>query len=505
MSHGRIGYFRVVSTTPSPSATKVLLVASECYPLVKTGGLADVVGALPAALAPLGVAARVLMPGYRGIRRRLRSSRTVAPLPDLFGGDGALVHGTTNEGVEVMLVEAPHLFDREGGPYLGPDGHDWSDNHLRFAALSWVAAQVAFGRLGRWQPDLVHLHDWQAALTAAYLRYDTSATSPPPTLLTVHNLAFQGLFPSTTRAALRLPAAALDVDALEYWGQLSFLKAGVQFCTRLSTVSPTYAREILGPHEGMGFDGLLRARAHHLSGIVNGVDTEVWNPATDPHLTANYSARTLGARARNTAALQRELGLEVSRTAPVFGVVSRLTAQKGLDLLLDALHAIIDGGAQLAVLGSGDRALEQAFRRAATAHPGRVAAVIGFDEGLSHRIHAGADALLVPSRFEPCGLTQLSALRYGAIPVVARVGGLADTVIDANEAALTDGVATGVQFSPVEVAPLADAITRTIALYRQPDVWRRLRKRAISREVGWGPAAARYFSLYEQVRSTTNG
>ena len=473
--------------------------ASECFPLVKTGGLADVVGALPSALAPLGVDARVLMPAYRGVRQQLESVRKVATIGDLFGGSAALLQGTTPGGVRILLVDAPHLFDRDGGPYLSPDGHDWPDNHLRFGALSWVAAEIALGRLGTWRPDVLHLHDWQAALAAAYLHFDTSDAVASPTLLTIHNLAFQGLFPPETTAVLQLPPTAVDVDALEYWGRLSFLKAGVQWCHRISTVSPTYAREILGPDEGMGFDGLLRARAHHLSGIVNGIDTEVWDPATDTHLVANYSARRLAPRARNTAALQRELGLEVRADAPVFGVVSRLTNQKGLDLLLEALHAIIDGGAQLAVLGSGDKPLESAYRRAAADHPGHVAVVVGFDEALSHRIQAGAAAMVVPSRFEPCGLTQLYALRYGAIPLVARVGGLADTVVDANEAAVADGVATGVQFAPVDTPSLVDAITRTITLYRQPDVWRQLQRRAMTRDVGWGAAAGRYFSLYEQL------
>ena len=494
-----VGNFLKVKTTAAPTSVTVLLVASECFPLVKTGGLADVVGALPSALAPLGVDARVLMPAYRGVRQQLESVRKVATIGDLFGGSGTLLQGTTPGGVRMLLVDAPHLFDRDGGPYLSPDGHDWPDNHLRFGALSWVAAEIALGRLGTWRPDVLHLHDWQAALAAAYLHFDTSGAVAPPTLLTIHNLAFQGLFPPETTAALQLPPTAIDVDALEYWGRLSFLKAGVQWCDRISTVSPTYAREILGPDEGMGFDGLLRARAHQLSGIVNGIDTDVWDPATDTHLAANFSARRLAPRARNTAALQRELGLEVRSDAPVFGVVSRLTSQKGLDLLLEALHAIIDGGAQLAVLGSGDKALESAYRRAAADHPGQVAVVIGFDEALSHRIQAGAAAMVVPSRFEPCGLTQLYALRYGAIPVVARVGGLADTVVDANEAAVDDGVATGVQFAPVDTPSLADAITRTIALYRQPDVWRQLQRRAMTRDVGWGTAAGRYFSLYEQL------
>ena len=262
---------------------KVLFVSPECYPLVKTGGLADVAGALPLALAPLGVSARVLMPAYPGVRDRLTGVKKVAPLPALFGGDGALLTGTTEQGLAVWLVEAPHLYERKGGgPYLGPNGRDWPDNHLRFGALSWVGAQLAMGRVGTWKPDLVHLHDWQAALAAAYLHFDRERKAAPPTLLTIHNLAFQGLFEPETRRALKLPVDVMRLDGMEYWGKLSVLKAGVQWATHLSTVSPTYAREILTPEEGMGFDGLLRLRAHQLTGSVNGIDDGGWNPATDP-------------------------------------------------------------------------------------------------------------------------------------------------------------------------------------------------------------------------------
>ncbi|MEY4175641.1 MAG: glycogen synthase 1 [Actinomycetota bacterium] len=489
----------VVATAPA-LAMNVLSVAPECYPLVKTGGLADVVGALPLALSPLGVRMRVLMPAYPGVRKRLRKVGTVAPLPGVFGGDGALLQGTTTEGTEVLLLEAPHLFDRTGGPYLGPDGRDWPDNHLRFGALSWVAAEVSLGRLGDWRPDVVHLHDWQSALTAAYLRFGSGPHPAPPTLLTIHNLAFQGLFPLDTRKSLQLPPAAVAVDAMEYWGSLSFLKAGVLWSTHLSTVSPTYAREILGPDEGMGFDGLLRTRAHELTGIVNGIDTEVWNPTTDPAVPVPYSVRRLAPRRRNTAALRARLGLRRS-DGPLFAVVSRLTHQKGLDLLLQVLPHLVGNGAQLAVLGSGDPALEQGFARAAAEHPGDVATVIGFDEALSHQMQAGADAVLVPSRFEPCGLTQLYGLRYGAVPVVSRVGGLADTVVDANESAVRDGVATGVQFSPVDAPSLADAITRTVALFRQPQVWQAIQRRAMTRDVGWATPAAQYRSLYDRLAS----
>ena len=481
---------------------KALLVTSECYPLVKTGGLADVAGALPLALAPMGVETRVLLPAYPGLREQLRNIRKAASLPALFGGDATLFGGTTAEGLHVLLLDAPHLYARAGGgPYLAPDGSDWPDNHLRFGALSWVGAQLAMGKLGQWRPDVVHVHDWQAALTAAYVH--TAKRSPkqqrPRTLLTVHNLAFQGTFPMTTAKALQLPAAALGYDGVEYWGQLSFLKAGVQWCDHINTVSPTYAREILTAEQGMGFDGLLRHRGDALSGIVNGIDDNVWNPATDTEIASRYSAHRLEAKAPNKAALQLELGLHVRVDVPLFCVVSRLTTQKGLDLLLDAMQALHARGAQLAVLGTGDRDLQDAFRREMERHPGQVSVTIGFDEALSHRMQAGADAIIVPSRFEPCGLTQLYGLRYGTLPVVARVGGLADTVIDANEAALRDGVATGFQFSPVDAVQLAVAIDRACALFADTLAFQRVQKRAMTRDVGWGVAALAYHDLYTRL------
>jgi starch synthase len=483
---------------------KALFVTPECYPLVKTGGLADVTGALPLALAPLDVDSRVLLPEYPGTRERLVGSRVLAPLPSLFGADSELVAGTTEDGLEVWLVHAPHLFARTaGGPYLGPDGRDWPDNHLRFAALSWVGAALSFGRIetGGWRPDITHLHDWQAALTAAYVHFDKTKHVAAATLLTIHNLAFQGLFDATLRASLKLPAAAMAVDGLEYWGQVSFLKAGVMWADHLSTVSPTYAREIVTPEHGMGFDGLLRSRERNLTGIVNGIDDAVWNPATDEHLVAPYrpyTAKRLAAKAADKAALQAELGLTRAPDVPLFCVVSRLGWQKGLDLLLDAWPRVAHR-AQLAVLGTGDVELEEGFHRLAVERPGSVAAAITFDEALSHRMQAGGDAIVVPSRFEPCGLTQLYGLRYGSLPVVARVGGLADTVIDANPAALRDGVATGFQFSPVDTGSLAAALERACDLFADRPAWQRLVRRAMGREVGWDVAAVEYMALYERI------
>lgn len=497
-----IGYRRHVATAALrhevADGPDVLMVTPECYPLVKTGGLADVAGSLPLALAPVGVRSKVLMPGYPGVAEHLTDRRRVATVPDLFGGRASIVSGFTTDGLEVWLVDAPHLYDRDGGPYLDASGRDWPDNHLRFAALGWVGAEIALGRLGGWTPDLVHLHDWQSALTAAYLRYDSSA-APPPTLLTIHNLAFQGVFDAEVLGSLRLPPSAMDIDALEYWGRLSFLKAGVLWCDRINTVSPTYAREILGHEFGMGFDGLLRGRGGDLSGIVNGIDEAVWDPAGDPHVTTPYSMRRLGAKAANTAALREELGLRADVVGPLFCVISRLTTQKGLDLLLEAIPHLVRSGAQLAVLGAGERWIEDGFRAAAAAHPHSVAAVIGYDEPLAHRLQAGADAIIVPSRFEPCGLTQLYGLRYGTLPLVARVGGLADTVIDANEAALRDGVATGFQFSPVTTDALSGAISRAVELHADSAAWHRVQRRAMTRDVSWELAAGHYRDLYDSI------
>lgn len=473
----------------------VLFVTSECYPLVKTGGLADVTGALPLALATIKVDARVLLPAYPGVREQLATSKTAAQIDDLFGGEATLVDGTTDAGLKVTLIDAPHLYHRAGGGiYNAPNGHDWPDNHLRFAALSWVAAEIAGGRLGKWRPDIVHLHDWHAALTAAYLLFDTHAQPPiakrPATLLTIHNLAFQGLFPESTLAALRLPEEALDQGGIAYWGNLSFLKAGVRWCDAVSTVSPTYAQEIVTPEHGMGFDSALKDRAEPIVGIANGIDLDVWNPATDPHIAVKYSKSTSAAKAPNKVALQAELGLEPDADALLFCVISRLTEQKGLDLLLAALPRLLARGAQLAVLGTGDRKLEKGIRRAAKKYAGRVAAVIDYDEAMSHRMQAGADAIIVPSRFEPCGLTQLYGLRYGTLPVVSKVGGLADTV--------ADGV-TGFQFEPVDTEQLALAIERACDLFATPAKWRAMMRKAMTQDVGWDTAALAYRSLYERL------
>ena len=481
---------------------RVLCVASEIYPLVKTGGLGDVVGALPAALAGEGVELRSLVPGYPAVMEKLRDAQTVHAYAELHGGPARLLAARV-AALDLYVLEAPRLFARPGNPYVGPGGADWPDNARRFAALGQVAAQLGRGLDPTFPPHVVHAHDWQAGLAPAYLHY--GGEPRPGTVMTVHNLAFQGKFPKELLAALGLPAQAWALDGVEYYGAIGFLKAGLALADRITTVSPTYAAEVRTPELGMGLDGVLRQRASVLSGILNGIDEATWNPATDPNLVSTYDAKHLARRAPNKAALQRRFGLAPDPQGPLFGVVSRLTWQKGMDVLLDALPGIAAVGGQLALLGTGDRALETAFAAAATSWPGNVAAVIGYDEALAHLVHAGADALLVPSRFEPCGLTQLCAMRYGCVPVVARVGGLADTVVDADEAALAAGSGTGMQFGPVTVEALQSAIGRTAGLWRDRPAWQGLQRRAMATDVSWRRPAKRYAALYRELAASREG
>ena len=479
---------------------KVLSVASECVPFVKTGGLADVVGALPGALAPLGVEMRVLVPGYPAVKAALPEHAEVHGLNRLPGGRARLLCARA-AGIDVMALDSPRLFDRPGNPYLGPDGRDWPDNHLRYGALCRLAARIATGGIGGWRPDVVHLHDWQAALTAAWLALGRRRA--PPVVLTIHNIAFQGLFPPETAKPLGLPSAGFHPGGFEFYGQVGFLKAGLVHADRISTVSPTYARELALAEFGMGLEGVIASRRAEVRGILNGIDLEVWNPESDPHIAARFSTRAPARKARNRIALARRFGLDAGAAAPLFCVVSRLTRQKGLDLLLEALPRLLARGASLALLGSGDAALERAFLAAADDHTGRVGVVIGWDEPLSHLMQAGADAIVVPSRFEPCGLTQLYALRYGTVPVVARTGGLADTVIDANEAAIRARAATGFQFSPVSAAPLADAVDRACDAFADRKLWSAMVRRAMRHPVGWESSAAAYAGIYSELTETS--
>ena len=478
------------------SELKVLSVASEIFPLVKTGGLADVVGALPAALAREGVEIRTVVPAYPAILAKLTNAQPAHAYDDLFGGPARVLAGKAS-GLDLFVIDAPHLYDRPGNPYLGPDGLNWPDNAQRFAALARVGADIGLGAIDAFRPQVVHAHDWQAALATAYLYY---ADGPRPgTAITIHNIAFQGHFPSSIFGELGLPPYAFTIDGVEYFGGVGYLKAALRLSDRITTVSPTYAREIMTPEFGMALDGLLRSRAAVVQGIVNGIDDMVWNPATDAALPQTYSALRIDMRVRNKTALQTQMGLAPSVDRPLFGVISRLSDQKGLDLLLQALPDLIAKGGQLALLGSGDPLLETGFSAAATARPDSVGCVLGYDEKLAHLIQAGADFIVVPSRFEPCGLTQLCALRYGAPPIVARVGGLADTVINANEAATAAGVATGVQFYPPSTDALTYALDRALEIGRDPAVTRRLRLNGMRSDVSWRGPAKRYAALYRDL------
>lgn len=474
---------------------EVLSVASELYPLIKTGGLADVAGALPGALARSGVSMRTLVPGYPAVLGKMTGGREVARFDDLFGTTGRLIAGRA-EGLDLIVLDVPALYDRPGNPYMGPEGWDWPDNWRRFAALSWVASELGLGLVEGYRPQVLHAHDWQAGLVPAYVKYGPSATLK--TVMTVHNMAFQGTFGADIFAQLRLPAHAFSVEGVEYYGGVGYLKAGVECADVVTTVSPTYAAEIRTPAFGMGLDGLLNNRSATVFGVLNGIDMDAWNPGTDTALAQSYSSTTLQNRLANKRAVQEAFGLDAA-DGPLFAVVSRLTWQKGIDLLVSCIDELVASGGQLAVLGSGEAELENAVRGAAMRHPGRVGLATGYNETLSHLVQGGADLMVVPSRFEPCGLTQLYALRYGCIPLVSRVGGLNDTVIDANVAALQAEVATGIQFSPAGEAALMDAIRRAFVLYADEKGWRKMQRRAMKADVSWTSSAARYADLYASL------
>lgn len=483
---------------------KVLAVASEIHPLIKTGGLADVVGALPAAMAHHGWQVTTLVPGYPTVMKRIEhvsggtKARAAKRYPALFGTDARVIRATY-EGRDLLVLDAPALYDREGGPYLDMAGHDWTDNWRRYAALSAVGADLAAGGLRHFQPDVVHVHDWQAALTLAYIRHGRAPHVPG--VLTIHNLAFQGRFDPGIFPALGLPPEEYSVDGLEYYGGVGFLKAGIHHADAITTVSPSYAREITTGEWGMGLDGLLRVRGSALHGIVNGIDTDEWNPATDRDLAAPFAAGSVDARRINRAAIEHSFGLD-SDDSLLVTVISRLTWQKGLDILAGQLDAVANMGIKIALLGSGDAGLEGQFLAAASRHPGRIGVRIGYDEAASHLLQGGADAILIPSRTEPCGLTQLYGLRYGCVPIVARTGGLADTVIDANEAALGQQVATGLQFGPLTPDTLLATLARAQALHRDTSAWAAIQRAGMNADFSWDRSAARYASLFAGLVAT---
>lgn len=475
---------------------RVLIAASEVYPLVKTGGLADVAGALPAALADLGLDARVILPGYPSVLDKVGEPLAVTELGEPLTGHPARLLETRlpGTGVPVWLVDCASLYHRGGGPYLNEWGHDHYDNFMRFALLSKVAALLGTPKTPTgWQADVIQCNDWQTGLVPAYL----ALTDGPgaATVFTIHNIHFQGIFGEEILPPIGLPPHCFSMHGLEFHGHVSTLKAGCFYADRVTTVSPTYAREIQTPDGGRGLDGLLRGRAHDLHGILNGVDYGQWDPARDPLLPARYSVDDLSGKTACKAALQREFGLTEQADAPLFGLVSRFSEQKGIDLVLGTIDHILGRGGQIVLLGSGESWLEHAIYGLGGARPGRVGSWIGYDEGRAHRIQAGADVFLVPSRFEPCGLTQMYALRYGALPLVRNTGGLADTVTDLT-AFPEEG--TGFLFDDASTAGLVGAVDRAFDLWHTP-AWRAAQERGMRRDFGWQRAAAEYKALFETI------
>jgi starch synthase len=477
---------------------KVLFVTPEYAGWIKTGGLGDVSAALPSALRELGVDARVLIPGYREILAAIGSPRVAADLPPWSGFPGAqLLEAQTPRGTPAWVLDCPPYFDRDAGPYLDSDGRDFADNALRFGLLSLAAARIGDGLLPDWKPAIVHGNDWQAALAPAYLRL--ALGSRVPCVQTVHNLAFQGLFPAETLAPLGLPPEGYTSAGFEFFGRLSFLKAGLRYADAITTVSPTYAREIQREPLGFGLQALLASRHDALHGIANGIDVEEWDPARDRLIASPYGVETLELKARNKRALQDRLGLEPRGEVALLGVVSRLTEQKGIDLVLEAAPRLLARPVQLAVLGTGERRFEQALAALAAAHPGRVAIRVGFDETLAHLIEAGADIFLMPSRFEPCGLNQMYSQRYGTPPVVRRTGGLADTVTDCTPETLERDEATGFVFEAEDAGALVTALERAHAAFADRALWRRLQQNGMRRDFSWAAAARRYAEVYVRI------
>ncbi|MEI9904102.1 MAG: glycogen synthase GlgA [Asticcacaulis sp.] len=401
-----------------------------------------------------------LLPAYPAVKAKLGAGDIVHKYKSLLGVEATITRHD-HAGQAWLLLDAPALFDREGGPYTDAKGIDWPDNWQRFAALGKAASDLAGGAWKAFAPDLVHTHDWQAAMAPVYMRYAKGRAAKVPSIVTIHNLAFQGRFGGEVFGQLGLPDAAWTMDGVEYYGDVSFLKGALLSASRITTVSPTYAEEIRTPEFGMGLEGVICLRGNDVTGIVNGIDCDIWNPESDAALAASFSAADLSGRRANKAAIEAALGLEPGK-GPLFCVVSRLTGQKGIDVLADLFDDVVAMGARLAILGAGDPAIQAAVVAGAARHPGRIGVKIGYDEAFSHLLQGGSDAILIPSRFEPCGLTQLYGLRYGCVPVVARTGGLADTIIDANTAALGAGVATGFQFVGVTHDNVRYAIRRAV-------------------------------------------
>lgn len=476
---------------------KVLFASSEVYPLIKTGGLADVAGSLPVALHQKRQDVRVILPAYAEVKAKADQVKTIATLSLGDFEVGILETALPGTPLKAWLVDYAPYYDRPGNPYLAGNGEVWPDNAERFALFCRVIVEIAMARAGlEWTPDIIHCNDWQTGLVPALLSLETRA---PATVFTIHNLAYQGVFPQATYVALDLPESLWSFHSLEFHGQLSFIKGGLVYADRITTVSPNYAKEIQTPEFGYGLEDLLGYRSQDLFGILNGIDTEYWNPEKDHYIAAHYSIRNLAGKKQNKDALLERFKLPLKTNVPLIGLVGRIVQQKGVDIILDSFAKIMQWPLQIVLLGSGDAEYEKALRAAQRKYPDKLGIHIGYDEGLAHLIEAGADLFLMPSRFEPCGLNQMYSLRYGTLPIVRNVGGLADTVVDANEANLAAGVANGFVFSGEMGADLARAIERALDLYQKPSLWKKLQLIGMWRNSSWENSAEQYIELYSQI------
>ncbi|HQU14753.1 MAG: starch synthase [Chromatiales bacterium 21-64-14] len=478
---------------------KILFAASEAHPLIKTGGLADVAGSLPGALRRLHQDVRLILPAYRAVLERLPDAAVISEFTVPGAPEPVRLRQATlaEDGVPVYLVDVPALFDRSGGPYLDPQGREWYDNALRFATFCHAVVEVARNQAGlSWAPDVVHCHDWQTGLIPPLL---IRAPRRPATVFTIHNLAYQGVFTLDAFQYLGLPPEWWSIHALEFYGGFSFIKGGLVYSDRLTTVSPSYAREICTPQFGCGLEGVLQGRAEHLTGILNGVDYRTWDPSRDGLIPHRYSSRAMQGKQQNKVALQKQLGLTAAPRTPLLGHIGRMVEQKGIDLILDTLPALMAEDLQLVILGNGDPRFEKAFRTAAAHYPGQLAVHNGYDEALAHGIEAGCDLFLMPSRFEPCGLNQLYSLRYGTVPVVRRTGGLADTVVDADDKAMKTRRATGFVFEESSADALYAAVGRALDHYRKGTQWPELVRTGMQQDFSWKRSAQQYLTLYRGI------
>ena len=476
---------------------KVLFISSEAFPLIKTGGLGDVAGSLPSALLKQEQDVRLLLPAYPEVMNKVENTKKRASMSYYNLPVDILETRLPGTKVTVWLVDCPAAFDRPGGPYNDAHGHEWHDNALRFTIFCHAAVDIALNETGlKWQPDIVHCNDWQSGLVPALLSLQPKR---PTTIFTIHNLAYQGVFSQQVFNDLHLPGELWSIDGIEFYGNFSFIKGGIAFADKVTTVSPTYAKEILSPEFGYGLDGLLNSRATDLSGILNGIDEKHWNPGTDKYLEQKYNWRSIDKKTINKTKLQEELSLPVDDSVMMIGMVSRLVEQKGLDMILHSLPMLLSKKVQFVVLGTGETHYEIQLTELAQYHPDQLKVIIGYNEPLAHRIEAASDVYMMPSTFEPCGLNQLYSLRYGTLPVVTPVGGLADTVFDASEENLASKTANGFVVDQHSATGLYEAISHALECYAQPGLWHQLQKNAMKGNFSWQTSAERYIELYQQL------